>query len=58
MVRKARNMAHIGERRGAYTAILLQTEGKKTLVKRKRRRENNFKMYLQNFDEILWIGFI
>jgi hypothetical protein len=43
---------------GAYTAILLQTEGKKPLEKRRRRRENNFKMDRKNFDGIVWTGFM
>jgi len=39
-----------GKRRGTYTAILLQAAGKKPYEKRRRRRENNFKMDLKNFD--------
>jgi hypothetical protein len=46
------------ERCGAYTAILLQTEGKKTLEKRRRIREDNFNVDLKNFDGIVWTGFI
>ena len=57
-VSRARNLAHVGERRGAYTAILLQTEGKKPLEKRRRRREDNFKVNLKTFDGIVWIRFI
>ena len=39
----ARNLAHVAERWGVYTAILLQTEGKNPLEKCRRRRDNNFK---------------
>jgi len=57
-VRRARNLVRVAERKGACTAILLQTKGKNPLEKHRSRRDDNFKMNLKIFDGIMWTGFI
>jgi len=45
-----------GERRGVYRALVGKPEGKRPLVRPRRRWEDNIKMDLQKWDEGAWTG--
>ena len=47
---KAEHVAHMGERRGAYRALVLRSEGKRPFGRPRRRNEDNIKMYLEEVE--------
>jgi hypothetical protein len=57
-MRWARLVACMGNRRGAYRILVVKPEGKKPLVRPRRRWENNIKMDLQvvGWGGMDWIG--
>jgi len=56
-MRWAGHVAHMGERRGAYTVLVGKHEGKRALRRPRRRWEDNIKMGLQEVGcgDINWI---
>jgi hypothetical protein len=50
-IRGMGHVAHIGNRRGAYRALVLRPDGKRTLGRPRCSWENNVNMYLQ---EVRW----
>jgi hypothetical protein len=51
IIRWARHVARMGERRGVYRVLVGKPEGKRPLGRPRRRWEENIKMYLQ---EVGW----
>jgi len=56
-MRWAGHVAHIGERRGLYRALVGKPEGKRLLGRPKRRWKNNIKMDLQEVEcgGMVWV---
>ena len=56
-MRWAGNVARMGERRGVYRVIVGKPEGKRPLVRPRRRWENNIKIGLQEVgcEGMYWI---
>jgi hypothetical protein len=57
-MRWAGHVAGMGERRGAYSVSLLKHDGKRQLLRPRRRRDGNIKMDLQEVEWSKWIGLI
>jgi hypothetical protein len=56
-MRLAGHVARMGEKRSAYGILVRRCEGKRSLVRPRRRWEDNIKMYLQEA-EWVWIALI
>ena len=57
-MRWAGHVARMGERRGVYRVLVGKPEGKRPLGNPRRRREDNIKMDLQNWEGREWTGSI
>jgi len=57
-MRRARHVARIGDRRGAYRVLVGKREGKGPLGRSKRRSEDNIKLDLQEVQRGAWTGLI
>jgi len=57
-MRWAGYVARVGERRGVYRVLVGRTEGKRTLVRPRRRWEDNIKMDIQEVGWRAWTGLI
>jgi hypothetical protein len=52
----AGNVARMGETRGVYRVLVGKPEGKRSLGRPRRRREDNIKMDTQKWNVGLWTG--
>jgi len=55
-IRWAGHVARMGEGRGVYRVLVWKPEGKRPLVRTRRRWEDNIKMDLQEVGSGLWTG--